>query len=227
MKNNCLAKYEFKKELYFRAVEKIKTFFLNGTTIYLMEISSMNLTEYMSALTPEECFKLNIISNLQKKIEFSASRFLKHFLFGENNIAYTESKSPYIIGEKKFISISHSRNFVAIGTNNDFEIGIDVEEIDSKAARLSSKFITEHERTLFDEHSNADMTLLWSFKETLYKLSDRRQLIFQKDILVSKNGDNYVGSVQKTDGVYEYDLSKLLHQNIFITCNTSKGILKP
>ncbi|MNR54947.1 hypothetical protein D3C85_1752270 [compost metagenome] len=69
------------------------------------------------------------------------------------------------------------------------------------------------------------MSTLWSLKECLYKLSDRNQLLFQKDILVYKRSDQFYGSILKTDGIYEYELHVEQFRNILITFNSGKGKL--
>lgn len=188
-----------------------------------MEIEPEKEEFYSSFLLESELERYRTISHKQKKLEFAATRYLKHRLYGAFEINYTESKSPYIQGINKHISISHTMSYVAIGENQTFPIGIDIEECRDKATTLASKFTTREEKTIFDVNSSKEMSLLWSFKEMLYKLSDRRELIFKKDILVSKGRNQFCGRVLKTDGMHEYDLDKIEYENILITCNTSTG----
>jgi 4'-phosphopantetheinyl transferase EntD len=186
-----------------------------------MEIRPESTPFYLDFLTKNERSRYNKLTHPAKKNEFASTRYLKHLLFGTCEIEYSPSGSPYIIGEKKYISISHSKTFVAIGVNPDFEIGIDLEEIREKAKLTASKFVTPVEAQLFDLNSTFETTLLWSFKEVLYKLSDRKELIFKRDLLVDRKDDSYVGRVLKSDGFYEFELCYAQHQNIFITCNAS------
>ena len=59
---------------------------------------------------------------------------------GQSKIFYDSSGSPKI--DEKFISISHSKNLVAI-ILSDKNCAIDVEEISEKSKVLQSKFSTK------------------------------------------------------------------------------------
>lgn len=197
---------------------------LNAVSIYLMEIDFSLFETYQSCLNDLEKSRLSDIHHPEKKIEFAASRYLKHHLFGEVNITYDATGAPEIenVG---FISISHCNSHVVIATCMEHLIGVDIEEIREKSVKTSRRFITDEEKLYFDQTSKKDMSVLWSFKECLYKLSDRNQLLFQRDILVHKRADKFYGHILKTDGIYEYELHVENFQNILITFNSSKGKL--
>jgi 4'-phosphopantetheinyl transferase len=197
---------------------------LNAVSIYLMEIDFSHLEHYESALNEQEKSRLRSIHHPEKKIEFAASRYLKHHLFGEANIEYNSTGAPEIknVG---YISISHCSSHVVIAKCTEHLIGVDIEEIREKSVKTSVRFITEDEKLFLDQTSEKDMSMLWSFKECLYKLSDRNQLLFQKDILVYKRSGRFYGSILKTDGVYEYELHVENFKNILITFNSGNGKL--
>ncbi len=197
---------------------------LNAVSIYLMEIDFSLFEAYQSSLNDMEKSRLSDIHHPEKKIEFAASRYLKHHLFGGANITYDSTGAPEIEGVG-FISISHCSSHVVIATCTEHLIGVDIEEIREKSVKTSRRFITDHEKLFFDQTSKKDMSVLWSLKECLYKLSDRNQLLFQRDILVCKRADKFYGSILKTDGIYEYELHVENFQNILITFNSSKGKL--
>lgn len=186
-----------------------------------MEICADEHT-YRAVLTPGELKKLSEINHKGKRIEYAATRFLKQLLFGNNEITYDKSGGPQI-NNKGHISISHTSKMVAIGVCQDFQLGIDIELIRDKSVTLSPRFIHEDETQWFDPANKKDMSSLWSLKECLYKLSDRNQLLFQKDIRVYKENDQLLGSVLKKEGVFEYTLIIHEYQDILITCNTSSG----
>lgn len=197
---------------------------LNAVSIYLMEIDFSRLEIYESALNELEKSRLENIHHPEKKIEFAASRYLKHHLFGEANIEYDSTGAPEI-KDVGFISISHCSSHVVIAKCTEHLIGVDIEEIREKSVKTSRRFITDNEKLFLDQTNEKDMSMLWSFKECLYKLSDRNQLLFQKDILVYKRSGKFYGSILKTDGIYEYELHVENFQNILITFNSSKGKL--
>jgi 4'-phosphopantetheinyl transferase EntD len=197
---------------------------LNAVSIYLMEIDFSHLETYESALNELEKNRLKSIHHPEKKIEFAASRYLKHQIFGEANIEYDSTGAPEI-KDVGFISISHCSSHVVIAKCTEHQVGVDIEEIREKSVKTSRRFITDDEKLFLDQTNEKDMSMLWSFKECLYKLSDRNQLLFQKDILVYKRSGRFYGSILKTDGIYEYELHVENFQNILITFNASNGKL--
>lgn len=197
---------------------------LNAVSIYLMEIDFTLFSSYQSSLNSLEKNRLNEIGHPEKKLEFAASRFLKHHLFGEAHVEYDETGAPQIQGVGS-LSISHCATHVAIATCKEHLVGLDIEAIREKAVLLAPKFMTPEEATIFNPTDEKDMSALWSLKECLYKLSDRKKLIFKKDILVYKQQNRLFGSIRKTDGIYEYELHLEQFQNNLITFNSGKGKL--
>ena len=93
------------------------------------------------------------------------------------------------------VSLSHSGEWVAAllaapGT----ALGIDVEMVRDKARRIASKFLNEAELAIVSQaqlvHETAPAgtlelySLLWSAKETLYKLAGQRGIIFRDNLLL-------------------------------------------
>lgn len=171
-----------------------------------------------------EYSRLNGIKHPEKKLEFAASRYLKHHLFGEANIEYDSTGAPGI-KDVGYISLSHCSSHVVLATCTEHLIGVDIEEVREKAVHLASKFTTRDEALIFDISNEKDMSTLWSLKECLYKLSDRKKLIFKEDILVYQRENKLLGSIKKTSGIYEYELHVENFQNILITFNLGKGKL--
>ncbi len=197
---------------------------LNAVSIYLMEIDFSRFEYYQSDFTAQEQLKIETIRNPGKQLEYAASRYLKHHIFGSKNIAYDSTGAPFIEGVG-FISLSHTSSYVAVAVCSEHLIGVDIEEIREKSIKLSARFITEEEKAFFNQEDETDMSTLWSLKECLYKLSDRKQLLFQKDILVYRKNGTLYGSILKTDGIYEYELQSTRFRNILISFNAGKGKL--
>ena len=196
---------------------------LNGVSIYLLVIAPEMERNYLETLTKNEISRYNSIKHPKKKTEFAASRFLKHEIFGNKEINYLEHGTPFISDHSAdhHISISHSDHLTGIAESTDFPVALDIEMITGKSVRLAEKFCSESEKAIFDMTSVKEMTLLWSFKETLYKLSDRKGLIFKKDLIVSKNDDGYWGKVTMTSGFLHVGLSQVEIDNFYLTCNHS------
>lgn len=198
---------------------------LSAVSIYLMEINSELFETYILELNNSEKEKLQEFKHPLKKLEFAASRYLKHQLFGLASIEYDHTGAPQISDAGNYLSLSHSRSHVGIAICKDHQVGLDLEEIRMKSVLLASKFCTFEESQLFDPNNPLDMTTLWSLKECLYKLSDRKKLIFKEDILISKRDNRIYGKITKTSGIYEYELHVESFQNFLITCNLDNGKL--
>lgn len=83
------------------------------------------------------------------------------------------------------VSLSHSGEWAAALVNTAGPVGVDIELIRDKAQRLASKFLSAPETAAAAlTPTPAHYTLLWSAKETLYKLANQRGLIFKTQLLL-------------------------------------------
>lgn len=99
------------------------------------------------------------------------------------------------VGPQPAVSLSHSGAWVvALLAPPGSAVGVDVEAVRDKAQRIARKFLNEQELTALEKITlppapglNADhelFSLLWSAKETLYKLAGRRGLLFRDHLLL-------------------------------------------
>jgi phosphopantetheinyl transferase len=101
---------------------------------------------------------------------------------------------PFLAGASPVpaVSLSHSGAWVAAllappGT----AVGVDVEAVRDKAQRIARKFLNDDEQAAVKPFILADavvdnelFSLLWSAKETLYKLAGQRGIIFRQNLLL-------------------------------------------
>lgn len=210
-------------------MQKVTTINLNDAFIYLMEIVADDMLKYQEKLTFQEKERLNSIKHPNKRLEYCASRYLKHLYFGDEEISYLEHGTPVLeqtsLKHGKHFSISHSRDLTAIGLHDQHSFAIDLEFISDKALRLGSKFCNELEKQYFDMSSEKDMTLLWSMKEVLYKLSDRNGLDFKKDMNIYRLDGTYFGEVRLTQGKLKTELLYFELNGFYLTCNQTYTLL--
>lgn len=197
----------------------------NDLSVYLMEVNGNEPDIYLNSLTPTELIKFGSLHHPEKQLEFAASRHLRSLLFGKKQIEYNEFGSPYIEGEG-YISLSHTRGLVGLAHSRLFNVGLDLESVRDKAMHLHSKFIHASEREFFDTTSAFDMSLLWSFKETLFKLADRRGVHFSTDLIIRKEGERFFGLIDQYHILHEYELTYQLFRHYLITCNTCMEQIK-
>ena len=118
-------------------------------------------------------------NNEKRKKEYLVSRLLLKDIAPKTKITYNEYGAPKL-ENGKHISISHSKNLVAIIFSKQ-KVGLDIEKISKKPLRLASKFISE------DEHQNLTeekATLIWCVKEAIFKWHQKGNIDFKKDIKI-------------------------------------------
>jgi 4'-phosphopantetheinyl transferase len=174
-----------------------------------METDENKADTYFDSLTAPELVRFGTIHHPARRLEFAASRHLRTELFGKHTIHYSEIGAPFL-EEQGFISLSHTHGLVGLAHSRAHKVGLDIESIREKAVALHTKFIHPSERECFDTSDAFDMSLLWSFKETLFKLAGRKAVHFSSDLVVRKEDGRFYGTV------HQYDLTSTI-----ITTNTN------
>ncbi|MEA4935534.1 MAG: 4'-phosphopantetheinyl transferase superfamily protein [Paludibacter sp.] len=116
------------------------------------------------------------VHNGKRKREFLGVRIAMNILTGKNVIVnYDENQKPYLTDLAWKISISHSRDYMAVIAHPSAEVGIDIECRNAKVMNVYKRFLNEEEQKCF--FRNGDTRLLeiaWSAKETLYKIIGKK-----------------------------------------------------
>lgn len=159
------------------------------------------------------------IQNEKRKREFLAVRCILWTLNLQNELFY-EGRIPKM-HKQGFISISHSKDMVAVALSETHPVGVDIEIIGNKATRVMEKFVNEKERMIFEPSNKLKTTLLWSFKESVYKLIQEEGLHFKEQILVScaQNGE-YKGQIFTERGNFEVPLGHRFINDYVLTFNS-------
>ncbi len=190
-----------------------------GVSIYLMETIKFDAENQHLHLLESEKKRHESIRNQHKKNEFSTTRKLKYLLFGNLEIIYRQDGSPFIKEIDSYLSISHSNDYVGIAVSRD-RLGFDLELISDKATRVAKKFCNTTESLIFDIDSPFEMSLLWSFKESLYKISDIRGLSFLTDIFIEKQKHEFIGNIRCKGGIEKFLLHFEVHNMLIVTFTT-------
>lgn len=147
----------------------------------------------LSSLCDSEKEEYNLIANDRRRSEWLATRLLLNRMTGfSQSILHTESGKPYLSGDARFISISHSLNMVAVMLS-DANVGIDIERIHSRTTKVRGKFLTGKEPdwcTTDEQH-----TFVWTVKESAYKLVDDTLLHDEVEVDKPVLADNFAVSV--------------------------------
>ena len=132
-------------------------------------------------------------------------------LIGESaEIRYWESGKPYLSDRSMCISITHTIGYVGIrlGTH---PVALDMEHKSDRVLHLIPRFVSEKEMKYIETgNETVSALIIWSAKETLYKLFDFTDVQFDKDLCVSNlrasDGKGFFkGTISK--GTFSADVS--------------------
>ena len=85
-----------------------------------------------------------------------------------------------------------------------------------KILSVRDKFVNEFEIELIDTHSVNDLTILWSIKESIYKIYKKKGLNFKKNIIVQKITKDFKDSlslVNDMDKKTFFKSQNIIHSN--------------
>lgn len=189
---------------------------LNDVSVKLL-IHSDNITEDadMSILNNQEKEYFKEIKSSKRKAEFYFTRKLWKDFYLDSSILYDDSGRPKILSHGH-ISISHSKNVVAIAHHYNHLVGIDVEHYQPKIKMIAKKFLSEED--LLNTDSIEDLTLAWSLKEAVYKMERIPGLSFKENIHINIIGEKADVVVLKDQAKHYYSFYHQKFENFILTC---------
>jgi 4'-phosphopantetheinyl transferase EntD len=197
---------------------------LKHVEVHLLYFEAYSSSDFLDQLTEQEKERYFSFTHENRRMEFVATRILRHRLFGFQHIHYDEHGAPYIEDEG-YISISHAPGVVGIAISKAFKVGLDLESIREKAADVSYKFLSEEESLALDKNSPLEMTKVWSAKEVLYKLAGRKQILFKEHLLLKKLSDeNWQGTIINPSETIKVDLAIFVKNDLVISVNPTACI---
>lgn len=163
-----------------------------------------------------------------RQLEYLAVRVLLLELLGmECRISHYESGKPYLEDSAAKISISHTKGYVAVIVHPEKEVGIDIEYHSERVKKVVSRFVGEKEMSVINEKLNSVpceiekdklmlnlYLLLWSAKETMFKMIDASEVDFIRHL--------HVDSVSLHDNPVSY--SSFCGIMSAHECRTAKGM---
>jgi len=136
-----------------------------------------------------ELKRLNGFHFENRKREFIGVRQLRNQLCPSESIINEPNGKPKFRSNSLQLSVSHSKESVCLGISKK-PIGMDLEGIDARILRVKDKFVNQSEMTLYPTDSQEDLTILWTIKESAYKLCNIKGLSFKNDIIAYYRSNN-------------------------------------
>ena len=134
-------------------------------------------------LSLSEQSHLQLLKNPQKRLHWLAYRVLLKKALGEDfELNYLDDGKPLLVSPKRFLSVSHSKEFVAVFLSETHPVGVDIEKISDRIQKVVPKFLNETEQQNSDLSDSSLLHFYWGAKEAVYKLFNRHRLLFAEQI---------------------------------------------
>ncbi|OJV36339.1 MAG: hypothetical protein BGO29_03970 [Bacteroidales bacterium 36-12] len=135
------------------------------------------------------------IKTEKRKIEFLAARILLNkAVEKEVHVIYNEDNKPYLKDKSSFISITHSKNYVAVITHPSCQVGIDIELRTDRVKNIVKRFLNIREQSIFSKENNK-LEIAWSAKEALFKIIGNKVRDFAAELEVFQFTVNEKGTL--------------------------------
>jgi len=127
------------------------------------------------------------IANEERRTQHLAVRLLFKLMMPEadlNQLVMADNGKPYLMGLPFHFSFSHCKGYAACAVD-DKPIGIDIEIIHPRIAKVAHKFLNDQEKTMIaalDEKDQLNqLAFFWAAKEAMYKKHEQLGIDFSKD----------------------------------------------
>jgi phosphopantetheinyl transferase len=163
-----------------------------------------SITEPLSFFEEGMTVDVNI-QNEERKIQHLAVRLLFSLMMPEANmkdLVMADNGKPYLKGVPFHFSFSHCKGYAACAVSDHFPIGIDIEIIHPRIAKVAHKFLNDAEKAMLENLSEEEalkqLAFFWAAKEAMYKKHEQLGIDFARDfnILGLTNLDRGLVSAQ-------------------------------
>jgi phosphopantetheinyl transferase len=140
------------------------------------------------AIPQSELEEMSYISNPQRRLERLAVRVLLNSVLGEKAyLGHHDNGRPFLLNNVANISITHTKQFVAIVYHPSLDVGIDMEPLARNFDAVEARALCDDERDyLSEKHRHAQLCLIWCAKEAIYKRLSENGIDFAAQIHIEK-----------------------------------------
>ncbi len=185
----------------------------------------------LKQLLGTDFFEQNMYERMElgSALHYLASRVLlaQQFLNAKSHLHKNEFNKPLleINGIPHYVSITHSHDFAAIIFSKTKEVGIDLELIDKRINKVAHKFMNENEvKFAGSENQITEKTIIWSAKETLYKIYGEKAVDFKMHLFIDPFHLEKEGNLQTHINKDNYTNNVILKYECFLNYVLTYGI---
>ena len=180
----------------------------------------------------EDLKRLECIRSEVKISEKTAARLLLKEILRSWDLPYygtlgESSKKPVLKNYSYNISLSHSHKAAVAIIHRKENVGIDIERIQEKIERIAPRVFRKSEMEE-NEKNDEFLTVLWTFKEVLYKIHGSRGLDFKENMEIQRiedqNGSGYgKAEIRINNSKQEFNLKYQRFKEYIISFSTSRS----
>lgn len=161
--------------IYQREIEELATLVVWNCTESTSELAQL------ASLSVSDEEKLQALALEKRKREWLATKILFNLL-GNGRTMHSLPNGKPVLSPSGYISISHSGNLAGMVFSTE-PVGLDIQGIDEKIARIKTKFCNpkELEYHTGNQFELEELTVIWSAKEAIFKFFGE-QVDFAKHI---------------------------------------------
>lgn len=162
----------------------------------------------------------------KRKKEVLSSRILINQLCGnEQQVCYHDNGQPYLAETNQSLSISHSKDYVAVILSASAKVGVDLEAYSDKALRVAKKFIHVEDVLPAELGGSQEWNLevkqhvlAWSAKEAFFKYVGSPLLVdYKRDLSLHTNGDELIAKETATGQSYQAQVYYRMGEDYVLT----------
>ena len=194
----------------------------NEAKIYVWRIeeTEQQLLE-MTSIPDEELEELTFITSESRRRERLATRALLNTIFDDEKVylGHHDNGRPYLQNLATEISISHTKDYVAIIIHPDEDQGIDIESLDRDFSAVEKKALSEEEiDDLSEKNRTLQLAIYWCAKEAIYKRMSLNGVDFAEQIEIERFNPHDEGEIEATfihkDGTeVEFEMEYMVFDN--------------
>jgi len=129
------------------------------------------------------------LDNDRRNRHFLSSRLLFESLLGHSNFSIVKDEygKPHLNEGRHHISLSHSGDYAAGIVSELGSCGVDIEKFKDKIVAIGPRFCSDLELSRIEKSEEVkSLYLIWSIKESLYKLYGRKSVNFKQHLWVGE-----------------------------------------
>jgi len=162
---------------------------------------NINETEHLAiwAITePLSFFEADVpldqpIQNEERKLQHLAVRLLFKLMMPEadlSQLVMADNGKPYLKGVPFHFSFSHCKGYAACAVSDAHPVGIDIEIIHPRIAKVAHKFLNDEEKAMIaaieETQQLNQLAFCWAAKEAMYKKHEQLGIDFARDFHLSE-----------------------------------------